>query len=51
LAQWKGSMTWRDGVMTLARGEVAPGRENGGDDTSCAGVNLTRPKNEEGPHG
>jgi hypothetical protein len=30
-----------------ARGEGAPGRGKGGDDTYCADTNLTRPKNEE----
>jgi hypothetical protein len=34
LAQWEGSVTRRSGVITSARGEVAPGRKNGGDDVS-----------------
>jgi hypothetical protein len=34
LAQWKGSVIQCDGVMISARGEAAPGREKGGDDTS-----------------
>jgi hypothetical protein len=34
LAPWKGSMIWCDDVMTSAGGDAAPGRGNGGDDTS-----------------
>jgi hypothetical protein len=33
--------------VTSARGEVAPGREKGGDDVSWADINLTGPKNEK----
>jgi hypothetical protein len=40
LAQWEGSVIQRDGVMISARGEAAPGREKGGDDTSWADTNL-----------
>jgi hypothetical protein len=36
-----------DRMMTLARGEVPPGRGKGGDDTSQAKVNLTEPKNKK----
>jgi hypothetical protein len=35
------------GVMTSARGEVAPRRGKGEDDASWADANLTGPKNKE----
>jgi hypothetical protein len=38
------------GVATSARGEVAPQRGKGGDNTCWADANLTGPKNEENPH-
>jgi hypothetical protein len=44
-------MTQRSGVVTSARGEAAPRRENGGDNTSWADANLTGPKYEENPRG
>jgi hypothetical protein len=44
-------VTRNDGVVTSARGEVTPGRENGVDDVIWAGANLTGPKNKENPHG
>jgi hypothetical protein len=47
LAPWEGSVTQRGGVVTLAGGEAAPGREKRGDDASWGDVNLTRPKNKE----
>jgi hypothetical protein len=47
LAQWKGSVTWRDGMMMSVGGEAAPRRGKGGDDDSWAGANFTRPKNKE----
>jgi hypothetical protein len=34
-------------VAMSTSGEVAPGREKGGDDASWFDVNLTEPKNEE----
>jgi hypothetical protein len=37
-------VTWCDGVTTSAGGEAAPKKGKGGDDTSWANVNLTRPK-------
>jgi hypothetical protein len=37
-------MTWRGGVTMSARGEIASGKGNGGDDESWADVNLTRLK-------
>jgi hypothetical protein len=37
-------MTWHDGVVMSAGGEVAPGRGKGGDDASWADANFTRPK-------
>jgi hypothetical protein len=43
-------MTRRGDVMTLARGEAAPGREKGGDNSSWADVNLIMAKNKENPH-
>jgi hypothetical protein len=51
LAPWKGSVTWRGGVVTSAGGEVTPGREKGGDDDSCVDANLIGPKNKENPCG
>jgi hypothetical protein len=47
LAQWKGSVTWCDGMMTSVGGEAAPRRRKGGDDASWASANLTGPKNKE----
>jgi hypothetical protein len=44
-------MTRCDSVTISARGEAAPRRGKGGDDTGWADVNLTRVKNEENPHG
>jgi hypothetical protein len=44
-------MTRCGGVATVARGEAAPGREKGGDDTSWVDANLTGPKNKENPRG
>jgi hypothetical protein len=41
LAQWEGSVTWHGDVATLARGEAASGRGEGGDDASWADVKLT----------
>jgi hypothetical protein len=38
-------------VTLLIEGEVAPGRENGGDDDSWADVNITGLKNEKYSHG
>jgi hypothetical protein len=40
-------VTWRGGVTTSVGEEVALGRGKGGDNASCADVNLTGPKNEE----
>jgi hypothetical protein len=37
--------------MTSVRGEAAPKRGKGGNDTSWAGVNFTGPKNNENSHG
>jgi hypothetical protein len=34
-------------VTTSVRGEVAPGRENGGDNASWADANVSGPKNEK----
>jgi hypothetical protein len=51
LTQWKGSVTRRGGMKTSAKGEATLGRWKGGDDTSWADVNLTRPKNKEIPYG
>jgi hypothetical protein len=39
-------VTRRDSVMILDRGEVALGREKGGDDANWADVNRTGPKNK-----
>jgi hypothetical protein len=39
-------VTWCGGMVTSDRGEATL-RENGGDNTNWADVNLTRPKNEE----
>jgi hypothetical protein len=37
-------VTQRDGVVASARGEAAPGREMGGDNTYWANVILIGPK-------
>jgi hypothetical protein len=44
LVQWEERVTWCDGVTTSARGEVAPGRGKGVDDTNWAYADLTRKK-------
>jgi hypothetical protein len=44
-------MTRCSGMVTLAGGEMASGREKGGDDASWADANLTEPKNKENPRG
>jgi hypothetical protein len=40
-------VTQRGGAVMSAKGEVAPGRGKGEDDTRWTYANLTRPKNEE----
>jgi hypothetical protein len=40
-------MTRRGGVMMSARGEAAPGKGKGEDNTSWAVANLHGPKNKE----
>jgi hypothetical protein len=44
-------VTRRGSVTTLAEGEMAPGREKGGDNVSWADANLTGAKNEENLRG
>jgi hypothetical protein len=44
-------MARRGSIVMSTRGEVAPGREKGGDDTSWTDANLNGPKNEENSHG
>jgi hypothetical protein len=50
LAPWEGSVTWRGGVVTLARGEVTPRREREETTLVWADTNLIGPKNEENSH-
>jgi hypothetical protein len=40
-------VTRRSSVATSAGGEAVPRKKKGGDDTYCADVNLTGPKNKE----
>jgi hypothetical protein len=47
LAPWEGSVTRCGDVAMSAGGEVALGREKGGDDVSWAKANLTGPKNKD----
>jgi hypothetical protein len=51
MALWEESVTQRNNMVTLARGEAAPGREKEGDVASWADSNLTGLKNEENPCG
>jgi hypothetical protein len=47
LTQWEGSVTRRNGVMTLTGGETAPERRKGGDEVSWDDANLTGLKNKK----